>query len=78
MLIFPLQGHLSGVMKLLKQQTGLNFKWQGATPIKVEKSTSKLKRIDATETPSDARRGLVPETEKLANPNNPLGFFLAG
>lgn len=63
-------------MKLLKQQTGLNFKWKGVTPIKVEESTTKLKRIDATETPSEARRGatlLVP-----INPNNPLGFVLAG
>jgi hypothetical protein len=34
--------------------------------------------MDATETPSDARRGLVPETEKLVNTHNPLGFVLAG
>jgi hypothetical protein len=65
-------------MKLLKQQTGLNFRWKGVTPIKVEESTTKLKRIDATETPSDARRGLVAETEKLVNLHNPLGFVLAG
>lgn len=62
-------------MKLLKQQTGFNFKWKGITPIKVEESTTKLKRIDATETPSDARRG---EAFFPANQNNPLGFVLAG
>jgi histidinol-phosphate/aromatic aminotransferase/cobyric acid decarboxylase-like protein len=61
-------------MKLLKQQTGLNFKWKGVTPIKVEESTTKLKRIDATETPSAARG----EAFFPVNPNNPLGFVLAG
>jgi histidinol-phosphate/aromatic aminotransferase/cobyric acid decarboxylase-like protein len=63
-------------MKLLKQQTGLNFKWKGVTPIKVEESTTKLNRIDATEIPSDARRGIAPFFP--VNPNNPLGFALAG
>ena len=63
-------------MKLLKQQTGFNFKWKGVTPIKVEESTTKLKRIDATETPSEAGRGAAPLLP--VNPNNPLGFVLAG
>lgn len=47
------------------------------SPIKVEESTTKLKRIDATETPNEARRGVVHETLKLVNPHNPLGFVLA-
>ena len=72
---FPYKGIFQVSMKLLKQQTGFNFKWKGVTPIKVEESTTKLKRIDVTETPSAARRG---EAFFPVNPNNPLGFVLAG
>lgn len=77
---FPHNGIFQVNLSLIKQLTGIAFKWPGVTPLKIPVKYNAIQEIDAHETPGDLEHMPVNALRQpgLAHRSrNPYGFILA-